>query len=206
MQIGLHLAKVSLPLPFSTPLPIPPVPPRGLGKLTLRTSSTTIDPLPQPNRRPDAKPPHWGLRIFQATFRRSFAGGRPWQKSTSTSNGLNLNYGALRDTPYRWLKLGKLSQGLPKAGDHVQRIRCFTALINHPTDPTIRQRPGGSGFAQPRTSPKRQQFGPAPRQPLTPAVIWRTHGHRTQPNNRSGRWSPCARGLRIFNTAKGGRH
>ena len=55
-------------------------------------------------------------------------------------DGLNLYYGALRDSPYRWLDLGKLSRGLLKASDHVQRIRYFTALIDHPTDPTVGQR------------------------------------------------------------------
>ena len=55
-------------------------------------------------------------------------------------DGLNLYYGALRDSPYRWLDLGKLSPGLLKASDHVQRIRYFTALIDHPTDPTVGQR------------------------------------------------------------------
>ena len=50
-------------------------------------------------------------------------------------DGLNLYYGALRDSPYRWLDLLKLSRGLLKASDHVQRSRYFTAPVDHPTDP-----------------------------------------------------------------------
>ena len=55
-------------------------------------------------------------------------------------DGLNLNYGALRDSPYRWLDLRKLSRGLPKATDEVQRIRYVTALVDDPIDPTVGQR------------------------------------------------------------------
>ena len=55
-------------------------------------------------------------------------------------DGLNLYYGALRDSPYRWLDLRKLSQGLLKASDDVQRIRYFTALVDDPTDPNVGQR------------------------------------------------------------------
>ena len=55
-------------------------------------------------------------------------------------DGLNLYYGALRNSPYRWLDLRKLSQGLLKASDEVQRIRYFTALVDDPADPTVGQR------------------------------------------------------------------
>ena len=34
-------------------------------------------------------------------------------------DGLNLYYGALRNSPYRWLDLRKLSRGLLKASDEV---------------------------------------------------------------------------------------
>ncbi len=55
-------------------------------------------------------------------------------------DGLNLYYGALRNSPYRWLDLRKLSRGLLKASDEVQRIRYFTALVDDPADPTVGQR------------------------------------------------------------------
>ena len=55
-------------------------------------------------------------------------------------DGLNLYYGALRNSPYRWLDLGKLSRGLLKTCDEVQRIRYFTALVNDAVDPTVLQR------------------------------------------------------------------
>ncbi len=70
---------------ITLPSPLPPAPACGLGSLTLGTSLATINSLPRPNRRPEAKPPHWGLCIFQGMYGRSLVGGRPWQKSTSTS-------------------------------------------------------------------------------------------------------------------------
>jgi uncharacterized LabA/DUF88 family protein len=50
-------------------------------------------------------------------------------------DGFNLYYGALKNTPYRWLDLAKLCRiMLPR--DTVNQIKYFTALVNpRPTDP-----------------------------------------------------------------------
>lgn len=55
-------------------------------------------------------------------------------------DGFNLYYLALRNTPYRWLDIGRLSQLLlPRHA--INRIRYFTAVVvNRPTDPTQAQR------------------------------------------------------------------
>ena len=55
-------------------------------------------------------------------------------------DGFNLYYRALRDTPYRWLDVGKLAQLLlPR--HQIGRIRYFTALVtNRPDDPNQAQR------------------------------------------------------------------
>ena len=55
-------------------------------------------------------------------------------------DGLNLYYGALRDSPYRWLDLLRLSRGLLRASDQVRRIRFFTALIDDTSDRSAGQR------------------------------------------------------------------
>lgn len=50
-------------------------------------------------------------------------------------DGFNLYYGALKNTPYRWLDLFRLSQLLLPAHDVVQ-IKYFTALVtSRPTNP-----------------------------------------------------------------------
>lgn len=50
-------------------------------------------------------------------------------------DGFNLYYGALKNTPYRWLDIAKLCRiMLPR--DTISQIKYFTALVNpHPTDP-----------------------------------------------------------------------
>jgi hypothetical protein len=55
-------------------------------------------------------------------------------------DGFNLYYRAVKETPYRWLDIGKLTQLLlPK--HQVNRIRYFTALVTaRPDDPTQPQR------------------------------------------------------------------
>jgi len=55
-------------------------------------------------------------------------------------DGFNLYYGAVKNTPYRWLDLRALSQCiLPE--NTIQRIRYFTALVDpRPDDPRQRQR------------------------------------------------------------------
>lgn len=50
-------------------------------------------------------------------------------------DGFNLYYGALKNTPYRWLDIAKLCHiMLPR--DSISQIKYFTALVNpRPTDP-----------------------------------------------------------------------
>lgn len=50
-------------------------------------------------------------------------------------DGFNLYYGALRNTPYRWLDIAQLCRiMLPR--DTIQQIKYFTALVNpRPTNP-----------------------------------------------------------------------
>ncbi|MBE2225206.1 MAG: NYN domain-containing protein [Anaerolineae bacterium] len=50
-------------------------------------------------------------------------------------DGFNLYYGALKNTPYRWLNIAKLCHiMLPR--DNINQIKYFTALVNpRPTDP-----------------------------------------------------------------------
>jgi uncharacterized LabA/DUF88 family protein len=56
-------------------------------------------------------------------------------KATIYVDGFNLYYGALKNTPYRWLNLAKLCQiMLPR--DTINQIKYFTALVNpRVTDP-----------------------------------------------------------------------
>jgi len=61
-----------------------------------------------------------------------------WQANLTTSvytDGFNLYYGALRNTPHRWLNLEILCQLLlPK--NVIGEIKCFTALVSaRPNDP-----------------------------------------------------------------------
>ena len=44
-------------------------------------------------------------------------------------DGLNLYYGVARNTPYRWLNLRRLSEGLIRPGNEIHRIRYFTARV-----------------------------------------------------------------------------
>ena len=54
-------------------------------------------------------------------------------------DGINLYYGALQGTPYKWLDLRALSRLLlPR--DRVNRIRYFTARVATPRDPARAQR------------------------------------------------------------------
>ena len=56
-------------------------------------------------------------------------------------DGFNFYYGAVKDTAYRWLDLGKLSRFLLSGDGHsVHRIRYFTALIQPRDDPDQPQR------------------------------------------------------------------
>jgi len=50
-------------------------------------------------------------------------------------DGFNLYYGALKNTPYRWLDLAKLCR-IMLPHDTINQIKYFTALVNpRPTDP-----------------------------------------------------------------------
>ena len=72
-----------------------------------------------------------GLRIFLAAFMGGLCAATViarCQRSDVYIDGLNLYYGALRDSPYRWLDLMKLSRGLLKASDRVQRY----SLLHRP--------------------------------------------------------------------------
>lgn len=55
-------------------------------------------------------------------------------------DGFNLYYGAVKDTPFRWLDIAVLcSLLLPR--DNIHQIKYFTALVDpHPTDPGQRTR------------------------------------------------------------------
>ena len=53
-------------------------------------------------------------------------------------DGFNFYYGVARGTPYRWLDLGKLSEGLIRKEDEVHRIRYFTARVRS-TAASVRQ-------------------------------------------------------------------
>jgi uncharacterized LabA/DUF88 family protein len=54
-------------------------------------------------------------------------------------DGINLYYGALQGTPYKWLDLRRLSR-LLLPGDRIHRIRYFTARVQTPRDQTRAQR------------------------------------------------------------------
>lgn len=55
-------------------------------------------------------------------------------------DGFNFYYGAVKDTPYRWLDFGRFCRAvLPR--DDINTIRYFTALVKPtPDDPAIQQR------------------------------------------------------------------
>lgn len=46
-------------------------------------------------------------------------------------DGFNLYYGVARNTPYRWLDLLRLSEGLVRPGHEIHRIRYFTARVTN---------------------------------------------------------------------------
>jgi uncharacterized LabA/DUF88 family protein len=56
-------------------------------------------------------------------------------KATIYVDGFNLYYGALKNTPYRWLDIGKLCHFM-LPNDTINQIKYFTALVNpRPSDP-----------------------------------------------------------------------
>ncbi len=55
-------------------------------------------------------------------------------------DGFNLYFGALKNTPYRWLNVAAMCQTL-LPGDEILRINYFTALVDpRPGDPDKRSR------------------------------------------------------------------
>ena len=58
-------------------------------------------------------------------------------------DGFNLYYGALKDTPYKWLDLVGLFRDILKPHHNILRIKYFTARVKaHPNDPSKPQRQG----------------------------------------------------------------
>jgi uncharacterized LabA/DUF88 family protein len=57
-------------------------------------------------------------------------------------DGFNLYYGAVRGTPYKWLDLMALMQGLLKPHHVFEKIKYFTAMVDGRADPAapLRQR------------------------------------------------------------------
>ena len=56
-------------------------------------------------------------------------------------DGFNLYYGALKSTPFKWLDLRKLAQGLLHPENEIRRIRYFTAKVTpRDGDPTLTER------------------------------------------------------------------
>ena len=65
---------------------------------------------------------------------------RPAIKAWVYIDGLNLYYGAVKDTPYRWLDIVKLSKSLLPAGHSVARVKYFTARVSGVADPDAPRR------------------------------------------------------------------
>lgn len=60
---------------------------------------------------------------------------RPSSRTSVYIDGFNLYFGALRNTPYRWLDVGRLSR-LMLPGNDIRAIKYFTALVKpRPGDP-----------------------------------------------------------------------
>lgn len=56
-------------------------------------------------------------------------------------DGFNLYYGAVKDTPYKWLDPARLCQNLLKPRDRIRKIKYFTARVSaRPSDPGQPQR------------------------------------------------------------------
>jgi hypothetical protein len=55
-------------------------------------------------------------------------------------DGFNLYYGALKNTPYRWLDLVALSRQLLPPADTVERVKYFTARVSGSADPDAPRR------------------------------------------------------------------
>ena len=55
-------------------------------------------------------------------------------------DGFNLYYGALKNGPYKWLDVVKLSQELIGSSDTVERVKYFTARVSGAADPDAPRR------------------------------------------------------------------
>ena len=56
-------------------------------------------------------------------------------------DGLNLYYGALKDSSYKWLDVSRFAAALLKGDVEVRRVRYFTARVkDHPRDPEAPRR------------------------------------------------------------------
>ena len=57
-------------------------------------------------------------------------------------DGFNLYYGAIKDTPYRWLNMRALVESLLRPGHEIEKIKYFTAKVsalpNNPNAPVPR--------------------------------------------------------------------
>jgi hypothetical protein len=72
----------------------------------------------------------WYLLILYQPSERSRESERQLPIRTNVYvDGFNLYYGALRSSPYRWLNLLKLSEGLLRTDNVINRIRYFTARV-----------------------------------------------------------------------------
>ena len=71
-------------------------------------------------------------------------------------DGFNLYYGALKDTPFKWLNLVELTHQLLTAGHAVDKLNYFTARVSGASDPgaPARQHSMFGIFAQQCCSPR----------------------------------------------------
>lgn len=94
----------------------------GIAELTFPPPAGRVFALLQSARRLDAKP----LRGLCVCL------GPVLTRANVYVDGLNLYYGVSRNTPYRWLDLRRLSEGLLRPGHEIHRIRYFTARVTDP--------------------------------------------------------------------------
>ena len=95
-----------------------------------RHTSTILRAPLQPVRWLDAKPPFGG-----------FAYSPVMPIANVYVDGFNLYFGALRNTPYRWLNIVELSRRLLRDEVTLNRVRYFTArVVSRPDDPTAAER------------------------------------------------------------------
>jgi len=110
-------------------------------------------------------------------------------------DGFNLYNGAVRNTPYKWLDLGRLCNRFAPAGCQIAKIMYFTALVKpRPNDPGLHIRQQiylralstlpdfhivfGDFRPRPTMLPlcDPNRISPPPRQPISVPVVSTTHG------------------------------